>query len=220
MELFKLEYGLYKDNIKIAKHGTDIYYLVHDHKGSYYLACINELHKSFIEEIIHSDESADKRLYGKVEKAPDNVSADLTEYAIKNFQSLDLDSMDVIEENMNKEKDFINSILSKYKIIRVYENHPTQVEKKDGFTFEAILLAVFRIILFVGIIAVFVLRTIYKKADKKLINNELRKCCGYTESSPKDYRKRMAEEGIKLCPDCGGSVKANELFCPKCKRKM
>lgn len=43
---------------------------------------------------------------------------------------------------------------------------------------------------------------------------------GDSKKAAKNWKKKAAEEGIRLCPDCGGSVKANELFCSKCKRKM
>ena len=36
----------------------------------------------------------------------------------------------------------------------------------------------------------------------------------------KKLRKKAESEKIRFCPECGGSVKATELFCPKCHHKM
>ncbi len=41
-----------------------------------------------------------------------------------------------------------------------------------------------------------------------------------SRKAAKASRKNAEAEGTVFCPECGGSVKSTELFCPKCNRKM
>lgn len=36
----------------------------------------------------------------------------------------------------------------------------------------------------------------------------------------KKAAKEAEAEGLRFCPECGGSVKESEVFCPKCRHKM